>query len=88
MKNHCNCDTQTPYLLELSLADTIAVKDDTVRLEPCALVELNQHFSDHGRQLGDYLLSMGLDTHCSTVTAGVGIHTGHQLYHRRGYVNT
>ena len=67
------------YLLELSFADPISVEDDSVWLEPSALVELYQHLPHHGGQLTDDLLTVGLNPHCSTVAARVGIHTCHKL---------
>ena len=35
------------HLLKLSLADTIAVENDPMWFETCALVELNKHLSYH-----------------------------------------
>ena len=67
------------YLLELSFANAVSVKDDPVWLEPCTLVELYQHLPDHGCQFTDDLLAMGLDPHCGAVPTRVGIHTRNKL---------
>ena len=66
-------------LLELSFTDSVSVEDDAVRLEPCTLVEVDEHLPHHGRQLCDDLLAMVLHPHSGRVAAGVGVHTGHQL---------
>ena len=66
-------------LLELTLADPVPVEDDPLRLEAGALVELYEHLPDHGGQLCYDLLPVLLHPHSGTVTAGVGVHTGHQL---------
>ena len=68
-----------PYLLELPFTDSISVEDDTVRLEPCTLVELDQHLPHHGGKLADDLLSVRLDSYCCTVATGVSIHAGDKL---------
>ena len=69
----------SPDLLELPLADPISVEDDAVRLEPGALVEVDEHLPHHGSQLGDDLLAVVLDSDRGTVATGMGIHAGHQL---------
>ena len=66
-------------LLKLPFADSISVEDDSVRLEPSALVEVDEHLSHHDGQLCDDLLTMVLDTDCGRVATWVGIHTRHQL---------
>ena len=51
--------------------------------EPCTLIEVNEHLSNHGCQLSNYLLTMILDTDCCRVTTRMSIHTSNQLYMKR-----
>ena len=81
-KPSTSLQSQSAHLLELTLADPIPVEDDAMRLEAGALVELDEHLSDHGGQLRDDLLPVLLDTHGGAVATGVGIHAGYQLEKR------
>jgi len=49
---------------KLSLADTVAVEDDTCRLEVCRSVELHQQVTYHRRELLDHLLPVWLQSNC------------------------
>ena len=71
------------HLLELSLTNSISVEDDAVRLEPRALVEVDQHLPHHGSELSNDLLAVVLYSDSGRVSAGVSVHTGHQLRRKR-----
>lgn len=67
------------YLVELSLRNAIAVINDPGGLETGGLVELDEQLPHHGCQVLDDVLTVLLDPHCSTVAAGVGVHTTDHL---------
>lgn len=71
--------TPVLYLLELSLTDAVSVEDDARRLESRRLVEVNQEFPHHGRQLLYDFLSVLLDSYRGGVAAGVGVHAAYHL---------
>lgn len=68
------------YCIELSLADTISVEDDSCWLEACWLVELYKKFFHHWGKLLDDLLSVLLYPNCGRVSTRVSIHTAHNLH--------
>lgn len=74
------------YLLELSLTDSVSVEDDARRLESRRLVEVDQEFPHHGRQLLDDFLSVLLDSDRGGVAARVGVHAAYHLNRQRNIV--
>ena len=66
-------------LLELSLADAVAVEDDFVGLEARGLVELDEQVLDHEGELLDDLLTVLLDTDRGRVTRRVRVHAADNL---------
>ena len=94
MKNPPPCPSPTKYnysnthRLELALADSVPVEDDAGGFEAGRLVELDEEFAHHRRQLVDYLLSVLLNTHSCGVSAGVGVHTANNLQNEVFYLTT
>lgn len=68
-----------PYLGKLAFRDPISIEDDACRLEAGGLVELDEQLTHHVGQVFNDLLPWSLHPHCSTVSAGVGIHAAYYL---------
>lgn len=68
-------------VVELALANAVSVVDDACGLEVGVAIELEQQILNHGEEILDNFLTVGLHTHCSRVATWVGVHTRHN----RGY---
>ena len=64
---------------ELSLADAVAVENDTRWFEARRFVELNEKLADHGGQFSDHLVAMHLDANGGSVARRMRVHGGDDL---------
>lgn len=66
-------------LSELAFWNSIPVENDPGRLVAGRLVELDEQLAHHRGQILDDLLPGSLDTHSSTVSAGMSVHAANHL---------